>query len=787
MKTTSHARILAAALAIPLCAHAQTVTFEEFTGYADNDPIPAEMPPFGVPDPITATWTGFLLHTREGDTPMSIFTAADVASADDAIIRFSGPVVIPSINTFPSTWGSAMSITGKRWGKVVWQHSAAGADAWSKVTAGAAKEIDTLVFEGQWNHFDDIAIEPAPDTDGDGYTDGDETTTGHDPNDPNNNPEAQAIANSITEWTTTGIQGENGWYYGYRNVTADGGGESYDPNTKFIPFTPEQWNGGGFAVGGNPPWTQMGMRDLHPNGSNNGAEHWVIRRWVADEITQETALAIRWHAHHQNVACGGNGVTGLLFKNGQLLDKAVIAAPDGVGVTHTFYINAQPGDKIDVALSPVGTDGSGGDGCDGSQTWFLVDPTIPADPRQPDGSIFVAVGSGDTDADGLPDVWEKSYFPNDLTKLSRTGDFDQDGVTDLVEFEKLSNPTKADTDDDGLTDQQEIAAGTDLTKADTDGDGLSDAAEVNRVPPTDPTKADTDGDGYSDTAEIAAGSNPVSASDTPVTYVLANSETEFSGFQGTNGWYWGYRVYDPVAAVVNYNPSQDFIPFPGGQDQGDWDGVNQTWVNGQWDLNTAGDAPWTELGRLNVHPNGANSAPEIGGTADPTKEHWPIRRWVASEVSSNTPVTIVWVVKKTNLNNNGVTGFLFVNGEMVQTNGVAGNDGIGTTMRHQVVLKPNDVVDLALSPAAPDGAREDWSDGSISSFVVDARPAPVVSDISMSVSRSGDNLTIQWTPAGGTLQSTTSLGGTPTWTDAGTANPTTVTIGTANTFYRVRQ
>jgi hypothetical protein len=64
-----------------------------------------------------------------------------------------------------------------------------------------------------------------------------------------------------------------------------------------------------------------------------------------------------------------------------------------------------------------------------------------------------------------------------------------------------------------------------------------------------------------------------------------------------------------------------------------------------------------------------------------------------------------------------------------------------------------------------------------------AAPAP-----SLSVARSGNNLTIQWSPPGGTLQSTPALGGTPTWTAVGTTNPATVPIGTTgNTFYRVKQ
>jgi hypothetical protein len=58
----------------------------------------------------------------------------------------------------------------------------------------------------------------------------------------------------------------------------------------------------------------------------------------------------------------------------------------------------------------------------------------------------------------------------------------------------------------------------------------------------------------------------------------------------------------------------------------------------------------------------------------------------------------------------------------------------------------------------------------------------------LTASLSGNTLTVSWTPAGGTLQSTPAFAGAgTTWTDVGTANPATITVGTGNTFYRVKQ
>jgi len=65
---------------------------------------------------------------------------------------------------------------------------------------------------------------------------------------------------------------------------------------------------------------------------------------------------------------------------------------------------------------------------------------------------------------------------------------------------------------------------------------------------------------------------------------------------------------------------------------------------------------------------------------------------------------------------------------------------------------------------------------------------PLTSNITLAATRSGNTLTISWSPSGGTLQSATVLPAPAgLWTDVGTANPATITIGSGNSFYRVKQ
>lgn len=73
------------------------------------------------------------------------------------------------------------------------------------------------------------------------------------------------------------------------------------------------------------------------------------------------------------------------------------------------------------------------------------------------------------------------------------------------------------------------------------------------------------------------------------------------------------------------------------------------------------------------------------------------------------------------------------------------------------------------------------------SLKLTTRPAGVEESLRLTVTKSGNNIILQWTPTGGTLQTTSSLSGTPAWTDVGTSNPATVPVGSANAFFRVQQ
>ncbi|MDA7934290.1 hypothetical protein N9C66_04095 [Akkermansiaceae bacterium] len=134
--------------------------------------------------------------------------------------------------------------------------------------------------------------------------------------------------------------------------------------------------------------------------------------------------------------------------------------------------------------------------------------------------------SGDTDSDGLNDLWETNFF-GDLSR-DGTGDFDTDNLTDAEEFDEGTDPTLADTDGDTLNDDVEL---------------LGSANSFDNSP-TNPLKADSDGDGFDDAIEGAASSDPNDETRIPTRPAGFQLVENFEGvdmvvgatFDGINGW-----------------------------------------------------------------------------------------------------------------------------------------------------------------------------------------------------------------------------------------------------------
>lgn len=95
----------------------------------------------------------------------------------------------------------------------------------------------------------------------------------------------------------------------------------------------------------------------------------------------------------------------------------------------------------------------------------------------------------DSDGDGMPDVWETSYFCMNPLVIDSMSDFDNDGLTNIVEYNNNIDPCDKDSDGDEMPDGWEL--------------------EFTLEPLYDDANQDPDGDGFLNINEFLNETNPL--------------------------------------------------------------------------------------------------------------------------------------------------------------------------------------------------------------------------------------------------------------------------------------
>jgi hypothetical protein len=176
-----------------------------------------------------------------------------------------------------------------------------------------------------------------------------------------------------------------------------------------------------------------------------------------------------------------------------------------------------------------------------------------------------------------------------------------------------------------------------------------------------------------------AGIDTGGASDADERRLLADSVADFSLEQGKLGWQYGYdlgsldgfALMTRISTIVAYAPATKDV----------WD----CWGNEE--------THWTQVFQLGAHPNGTDTSPP-----SPSLLQRAVRRWLSDYAGA---VVIRGEMAKIDVAlepSNGVDASVYVDGTLLFTQYVGGQDGGGLSYEVKAMLHVGSTVDFVLDP-----------------------------------------------------------------------------------------
>ena len=208
---------------------------------------------------------------------------------------------------------------------------------------------------------------------------------------------------------------------------------------------------------------------------------------------------------------------------------------------------------------------------------------------------------------------------------------------------------------------------------------LADGSAEDSLPPDasppDSLPPDTSVDAQADSSSLPPGT------------LLVDTVTDFSTLQGTKRLSYGY-----------YDQSDDIKKGDGTYALNDFKQMTQISQNAWWVQKGQGGF-WTYLSKNGGHPNGLEG---LGGRAKVV--HWAIRRWRSSYTGW---VQITGTLKKVTKGGDGVGYHVFLNGKLIQSTALSGDDDTGFTFVVCAQLSAEQRLDFALTPGSNDNSQLD--------------------------------------------------------------------------------
>ncbi|GIV05842.1 MAG: hypothetical protein KatS3mg016_1417 [Fimbriimonadales bacterium] len=174
---------------------------------------------------------------------------------------------------------------------------------------------------------------------------------------------AQCVADSVADFS--GVQGQNGWYYGYYDRDGDSD-RTYNAATDFqlLPEYSASWES--WYIQDGVFWTGIWNDGMHPNGRTTSGgrqsrEHWAVRRWVSSVAGN---FVIRGHvAKHPHSTCCGDGTVVHIYLDGVEVWSGTRDYCDYTGYDYALSVTLQMGSIVDFVLDP---NHQSNDWCDGT-------------------------------------------------------------------------------------------------------------------------------------------------------------------------------------------------------------------------------------------------------------------------------------------------------------------------------------------------------------------------------------------------------------------------------------
>jgi hypothetical protein len=214
---------------------------------------------------------------------------------------------------------------------------------------------------------------------------------------------ADVLADSEADYS--GVQGTNGWFYGYYNITA--GDSPSDPGSfremeEFSTDFTNTWSQAGFD-----DWAGINATSIHPHipgaGRTDPNEYWSTRRWVSD---RDGSINISGMVDEADL--GGDSTDAYLYLDGVEIASWSLSSIMNSMIEYDLDIEVSIGSTIDMFVSP------------------RLNINF-------DGTVFTAIISGDAlcsadlNMDGVLNFFDVSVFLSAYTSADAIADFTGDG------------------------------------------------------------------------------------------------------------------------------------------------------------------------------------------------------------------------------------------------------------------------------------------------------------------------------------------------------------------------